>query len=252
MTLVFGNEELDNEPRTHAIVIGVGDYVHLPEIAFDSTNIKNTFGLTKLSSPPISAINFAHWLMGSKHVDGVEKSWGLQNQNAPLGTVELLTTAPQFETRTCSLTIEQPNISNIESAFHRWFQRGNTNKNNVALFYFCGHGVQKSDKDHLLLASDFGNSLNPWQDSFNFTKTYQGMVECQASVQCFFIDACRDESSSIRNENIAGEKVFVTSNVFTPARRNDWTAPIYYGSACLLYTSPSPRDRQKSRMPSSA
>ena len=26
----------------------------------------------------------------------------------------------------------------------------------------------------------------------------------------------------------------------------------YYGSACLLYTSPSPRDRQKSRMPSSA
>ena len=33
------------------------------------------------------------------------------------------------------------------------------------------------------------------------------------------------------------------------------TAPHYGGSllyACLLYTSPSPRDRQKSRMPSSA
>ena len=28
--------------------------------------------------------------------------------------------------------------------------------------------------------------------------------------------------------------------------------PIGYGSDCLLYTSPSPRDRQKSRMPSSA
>ena len=27
---------------------------------------------------------------------------------------------------------------------------------------------------------------------------------------------------------------------------------IYAGTACLLYTSPSPRDRQKSRMPSSA
>ena len=26
----------------------------------------------------------------------------------------------------------------------------------------------------------------------------------------------------------------------------------YYHSSCLLYTSPSPRDRQKSRMPSSA
>ena len=30
-----------------------------------------------------------------------------------------------------------------------------------------------------------------------------------------------------------------------------WDAPAY-GKSCLLYTSPSPRDRQKSRMPSSA
>ena len=30
------------------------------------------------------------------------------------------------------------------------------------------------------------------------------------------------------------------------------TGPFTSGSTCLLYTSPSPRDRQKSRMPSSA
>ena len=29
-------------------------------------------------------------------------------------------------------------------------------------------------------------------------------------------------------------------------------APVYQSTGCLLYTSPSPRDRQKSRMPSSA
>ena len=34
---------------------------------------------------------------------------------------------------------------------------------------------------------------------------------------------------------------------------NDLTTPVpSYGFPCLLYTSPSPRDRQKSRMPSSA
>ena len=33
--------------------------------------------------------------------------------------------------------------------------------------------------------------------------------------------------------------------------RNPWDFEEVYG-ACLLYTSPSPRDRQKSRMPSSA
>ena len=38
---------------------------------------------------------------------------------------------------------------------------------------------------------------------------------------------------------------------------NDWNKPYkksarIVGDVCLLYTSPSPRDRQKSRMPSSA
>ena len=32
----------------------------------------------------------------------------------------------------------------------------------------------------------------------------------------------------------------------------DWDAYLALFSDCLLYTSPSPRDRQKSRMPSSA
>ena len=36
------------------------------------------------------------------------------------------------------------------------------------------------------------------------------------------------------------------------ANRIQWVAGIINGTTCLLYTSPSPRDRQKSRMPSSA
>ena len=33
---------------------------------------------------------------------------------------------------------------------------------------------------------------------------------------------------------------------------DDWSSLTKHTNACLLYTSPSPRDRQKSRMPSSA
>ena len=44
--------------------------------------------------------------------------------------------------------------------------------------------------------------------------------------------------------------------VYGSAKNNwmslDWKAPSDSISPCLLYTSPSPRDRQKSRMPSSA
>ena len=32
----------------------------------------------------------------------------------------------------------------------------------------------------------------------------------------------------------------------------NWGTPVTEADICLLYTSPSPRDRQKSRMPSSA
>ena len=35
-------------------------------------------------------------------------------------------------------------------------------------------------------------------------------------------------------------------------RAYDWLVGLQHESGCLLYTSPSPRDRQKSRMPSSA
>ena len=38
----------------------------------------------------------------------------------------------------------------------------------------------------------------------------------------------------------------------TPVKMRVWLAPIGQSGTCLLYTSPSPRDRQKSRMPSSA
>ena len=51
-------------------------------------------------------------------------------------------------------------------------------------------------------------------------------------------------------------KITVLSGVYTSNLLNDFE--FYSGQilslyeACLLYTSPSPRDRQKSRMPSSA
>ena len=37
-----------------------------------------------------------------------------------------------------------------------------------------------------------------------------------------------------------------------PYMDGDFSFPIKYGYSCLLYTSPSPRDRTRSRMPSSA
>ena len=46
---------------------------------------------------------------------------------------------------------------------------------------------------------------------------------------------------------IVGDLALLADDVMRPATSNTAAA-----EACLLYTSPSPRDRQKSRMPSSA
>ena len=39
---------------------------------------------------------------------------------------------------------------------------------------------------------------------------------------------------------------------FCQADRNDWPGALAWYGRCLLYTSPSPRDKRQSRMPSSA
>ena len=60
-----------------------------------------------------------------------------------------------------------------------------------------------------------------------------------------------DEISSILKQQITDYDQSVSvSNVGTVLQIGDGIARIY--GFCLLYTSPSPRDRQKSRMPSSA
>ena len=55
------------------------------------------------------------------------------------------------------------------------------------------------------------------------------------------------------NEELAATAVWGTQQIeFDPAnKKHDGVFGIWYGN-CLLYTSPSPRDRTRSRMPSSA
>ena len=52
------------------------------------------------------------------------------------------------------------------------------------------------------------------------------------------------------NENIRGNSVFVVQSTSNPA--NDNLMELLLVIDCLLYTSPSPRDVEESRMPSSA
>ena len=65
-------------------------------------------------------------------------------------------------------------------------------------------------------------------------------------VSCSFTTVDQGQNGFENQEDISSEAA-----LSQPKDEISGTLVIYSGS-CLLYTSPSPRDRQKSRMPSSA
>lgn len=170
-------------PCLHAFVIGVGDYPCL-----GAGRDRSLPALQALSSTPISALAITRWLEQDYH-----------NPHCPLGTIELVLSPAQtlLNGDGESIDVEAATMANIETAFHRWFQRCDDNKQNIAFFYFAGHGLLRDD--HFLLAADFGDprALVRWKNCINFTRMRSGMERCRAQTQFFFVDACQDTPDEI-------------------------------------------------------
>ena len=91
----------------------------------------------------------ASWLIGTRCTDPV----------TPLGSVELLLSWPGMGF--ANQPVEGADRDAFGAAFDRWYARCDADPDNVALFYFCGHGCELGDQ--LLLLEDFGHSpLNPF------------------------------------------------------------------------------------------
>jgi hypothetical protein len=79
---------------------------------------------------------------------------------------------------------------------------------NVALFYFCGHGLNKTEQ--FLLPEDFGDPgmLDRWQNNINFDKMRVGMRSCKAKTQLFFVDACRETPFGMLDQvDVTGDRL---------------------------------------------
>jgi len=174
-----------NGPKTHALIIGVGDYLHLP--GGQGRQVEDFVDFQQLTSAPISARDFAQWMLDEFH-----------NSSAPLGSVELLLSPPDpfvlsngVVRHPCRATMEE-----IRLAFARWKDRCDTSEKNIAVFYFCGHGLQRESL--ALLAEDFGaHPYAPFQNAIDLNRTWQGMGRCKAGAQYYFIDSCRETKWSL-------------------------------------------------------
>jgi hypothetical protein len=130
--------------------------------------------LGQLTSPVVSAQALDNWLQQS-----------YKNPDAPLGSIELLLSPP------LTSTIQSATRKNIEDAFDAWLNRCRRHPDNVALFYFCGHGIEAEIL--VLLPEDFGADPNRlWNNAIDFDGTFFAMGDCAAQTQCYFIDVCRE------------------------------------------------------------
>ena len=100
-------------PGTHALIIGVGGYPHLPGGTGPTIADPTMFaGLTQLTSPPASAVALAEWLVAAD-----AERWV-----APLASVDLLVSPHPAYPEVGAGTVE-PTIANIGTAYRAWRQR---------------------------------------------------------------------------------------------------------------------------------
>ncbi|MFC0105575.1 caspase family protein [Kibdelosporangium aridum] len=175
-------------PRTHALVIGVGQYPYCTDASLtEATGIEGALArqFDSVTSPPASARTFAEWLMTHQAGDPA----------VPLGSVELLMSPPADGKAVVNgqdgvVTVAPPTLAAVREAFDRWFARCDTSEDNVAMFYFSGHGCEQNEQFALL--EDIGRDpLRFFANAINVNMLVEGMTRCAAHTQCYFIDACR-------------------------------------------------------------
>lgn len=189
MTIVFDDQS--PQPGTHALLIGVGDYPWLMDGSEpEAERFAHHMKMGQLSSPPLSIEALANWLM-----DGGN---GFHNPKQPLRSLELLCSAATPFRWTppggAPTDIQRADRDVTANAIVKWKDRASRNSENIALLYFCGHGLAFSASQNSLLLDSFGrNSAEPMVDAIAIDALRLGLQRhCAARYQCLFIDACRN------------------------------------------------------------
>jgi len=226
MTLLFPDNGA-NAARIHALVIGIGAYPHLLNGSKSKTApAKDSFGLKQLASPPVSARAISDWLVED-----------LNNPGAELGSVDLLIAEDGAPIRYVNpkkginKEIEIPDKATLTKAIKAWKKRTDRNSKNVALFYFCGHGVASAG-ELALLTSDFANPAEDHglANAIDFGALLKGAEWGEAENQVFFIDACRNEISQLLEQPKLGDDWILPWNKKPPPGATRRQA-VYYAAA---------------------
>jgi Caspase domain len=231
MSLVYDNRPNLREPGLHAFVAGVGGYPHLPGYVANPGEIvtpaPRSFQMGQLTSFALSACEVARWLID--HANDL---------TVPLATCRVVLSPPNNAAAPSVKPLDGTPLDRCtRGGFHSearyWRANASQNPSDMALFYFAGHGLQRSRGDSVMLMEDFGDggggTLNNAVSSLNL---YNGMVSTAtrpniAQTQLYFIDACRVMPSEFKDHEMMSVPDLWDIEVGGPDLRR---APIFYAA----------------------
>jgi hypothetical protein len=203
--------------KLHALLIGVSAYPNLPDGA---TPMPFGYGMRQLSASAVSAYRLSEWLHEAA-----------ARLNVTLAEPRLLLSPAPGELPALSPDQYRPATrEQIRRELLAWRRDCRTARENVAFFYFAGHGIQQSRADAVLLPEDFGDDEgNPLYNAITVSDLVEGMAPTEqhpeiARTQLWFIDACRvlpDEFDDFATQRVAG--IFEA----TKLAYDDRSAPIF-------------------------
>ncbi|WP_419813887.1 hypothetical protein [Glacieibacterium sp.] len=186
--LVF--RSTDEGPGLHVLLVGVSKYPHLLDGDQPSPNAR---GLRQLDCAARTAMEIYGWLTRPDTTLG-----------HPLRTVRILASPSEAELITAPDLAEAipATRANLEIAAVAWRDDAAKDRDGATLFYFAGHGIQRTRGDSLLLLADFLGAGPMLARSFDLSCIYDGMAEPDfpdiAQTQYYFVDACRTDLPDVQ------------------------------------------------------
>ncbi len=191
MTIWYSTDDNEDKPSTHVLVIGISHYQYLPDTPDHQVpdDGRVTLGLSSVTTPAISSFRFAKWMQDH-----------YSNPDAQLGSIRMLL-APsdkevEEEQELGNLDddiVNRPKRENVLDALHAWKADCEKYRDNVAVLYIAGHGIQLNKDDSIVLLEDFGRpNRNVLEGAVDIGSIWRGMADNNtARKQYYFVDACR-------------------------------------------------------------
>lgn len=181
----------------HALIIGVSDYTHLPGDDDPAVGGRK-FKMKKLKTPAFGAFRFLKWLQQADKQGRLVK---------PLATHEIILapSAKEAENPELAACADNASTGNVIARIREWRKRVGANRDNAAVFYFTGHGIQRNKDDAVLMLQDFAESEDAMlEKTISFYDIFSGMAPSNklpdmGLTQLYFIDACRNLPEQIKD-----------------------------------------------------